>query len=60
MGKNYSEINDIIVVKKKNLHKIVVPFSLRMKVLNEAHEKFGHPGIQKMTNLITKLVSLIL
>ncbi|GBO26401.1 Transposon Tf2-6 polyprotein [Araneus ventricosus] len=49
----YKKINDVLVLKKKNLFKIVVPFSLRRKVLQNAHEQFGHPGTQKMINLIT-------
>lgn len=52
-GNKYQNINDVIVIKKKNLHKIVIPFSLRRKLLHEAHSQFGHPGIQKMINLIT-------
>ncbi|GBL72710.1 Pro-Pol polyprotein [Araneus ventricosus] len=49
----YKKINDVLVLKKKILFKIVVPFSLRRIVLQNAHEKFGHPGTQKMINLIT-------
>ncbi|GBM28454.1 Transposon Tf2-9 polyprotein [Araneus ventricosus] len=52
-GPKYYEVKDVIVIKKKNLYKIVVPFSLRLKLLNQAHEQFGHPGVQKMLNLIT-------
>ncbi|GBN35683.1 Retrovirus-related Pol polyprotein from transposon 17.6 [Araneus ventricosus] len=40
----YKKINDVVVLKKKNLFKIVVPYSLRRKVLQNAHEQFGHPG----------------
>ncbi|GBL94051.1 Transposon Ty3-I Gag-Pol polyprotein [Araneus ventricosus] len=49
----YKKINDVLVLKKKNLFKIVVPFSLRRKVLQNAHEQFGHSSTQKMINLIT-------
>lgn len=49
----YKQINDIIVIKKKNFHKIVVPISLRLKVLQTAHHKFGHPGVKKMISLIS-------
>ncbi|GFY26083.1 hypothetical protein TNCV_354001 [Trichonephila clavipes] len=49
-GPKYHEIVDVIVIKKKNLSKIVIPFSLRLKLLNQAHEQFGHPGVQKMSN----------
>ncbi|GBO38356.1 Transposon Tf2-6 polyprotein [Araneus ventricosus] len=52
-GPKYHEVKDVIVIKKRNLYKIVVPFSLRLKLLNQAHEQFGHPGVQKMLNLIT-------
>ncbi|GFX92999.1 hypothetical protein TNCV_139431 [Trichonephila clavipes] len=52
-GPKYNEINDVIVIKKKNLHKIIIPFSLRLKLLNQAHEQFGLPGVQKMLNLIS-------
>ncbi|GFW92326.1 hypothetical protein TNCV_3542121 [Trichonephila clavipes] len=52
-GPKYHEIKDVIVIKKKNLHKIVIPFSFRLKLLNQAHEQFGHPGVQKMLNLIS-------
>ncbi|GFX68047.1 retrovirus-related Pol polyprotein from transposon 17.6 [Trichonephila clavipes] len=49
----YHEIKGAIVIKKKNLHKIVIPFSLRLKLLNQAHEHCGHPAVQKMLNLIS-------
>ncbi|GFW70299.1 transposon Ty3-G Gag-Pol polyprotein [Trichonephila clavipes] len=52
-GPKYNEIKDVIVIKKKNLHKIVIPFSLRLKLLNQAHEQFGHSDVQKMLNLIS-------
>ncbi|GFS65851.1 transposon Tf2-9 polyprotein [Trichonephila clavipes] len=49
----YRKVDDVFVLKKKNLFEIVVPFSLRRKILQNAHEHFGHPGTQKMINLIT-------
>ncbi|GFT90323.1 hypothetical protein TNCV_193241 [Trichonephila clavipes] len=49
----YKKVDDVFVLKKKNLFKIVIPFSLRRKILQNAHEQFGHPGTQKMINLIT-------
>ncbi|GFW84751.1 retrovirus-related Pol polyprotein from transposon 17.6, partial [Trichonephila clavipes] len=52
-GPKYHEIKDVKVIKKKNLHKIVIPFSLRLKLLNQANEQFGHSGVQKMLNLIS-------
>lgn len=52
-GKNFKTEKGIIIVRKKGYKKIVVPFSLRRKILNQAHEKFGHPGIQKMLNIIS-------
>ena len=54
-GSNFQEFNNVLYVNKKGLKKIVVPFSLRLKILDLAHEKFGHPGIQKMLNLITPI-----
>ncbi|GFX91285.1 transposon Ty3-G Gag-Pol polyprotein [Trichonephila clavipes] len=42
-GPKYQEIKDVVVIKKKNLHKTVIPFLLRLKLLNQAHEQFGHP-----------------
>ncbi|GFU81073.1 retrovirus-related Pol polyprotein from transposon 17.6 [Trichonephila clavipes] len=39
----YKKVDDVFVLKKKNLFKIVVPFSLRRKILQNAHEQFGHP-----------------
>ncbi|GFX53876.1 transposon Tf2-6 polyprotein [Trichonephila clavipes] len=49
----YKKVDDVLVLKKNNLFKIVVPFSLRRQILQNAHEQFGHPGTQKMINLIT-------
>ncbi|GFY12067.1 hypothetical protein TNCV_4975671 [Trichonephila clavipes] len=51
-GPKYHENKDVIVIKKKNLHKIVIPFSLRLKLLNQAQEQFGHRGVKKMLHLI--------
>ena len=39
--KNYKIDNGIIVVKKKLYRKIVIPVSLRKKLLNLVHDKFG-------------------
>ncbi|GFT63359.1 transposon Tf2-9 polyprotein [Trichonephila clavipes] len=39
----YKRVDDVFVIKKKNLFKIVAPFSLRRKILQNAHEQFGHP-----------------
>ena len=55
-GKKLIEINDVIVIKKKSLYKIVVPMSLRLTLLEKTHTQFGHPGIYKMINLITPQV----
>lgn len=52
-GPKYKKINDILVIHKKGFQKIVVPFSLREKILITTHTQFGHPGIQKMLNLIS-------
>lgn len=52
-GKNYLNENGIMIVKKKCFRKKVVPISLRRKLLSITYEKFGHPGIKKMLNLIS-------
>ena len=52
-GKKLIEINDVIVIKKKSLYKVVVPMSLRLTLLEKIHTQFGHPGIYKRINLIT-------
>ncbi|GFT88044.1 transposon Tf2-6 polyprotein [Trichonephila clavipes] len=51
----YIKINDVLTVKKKNLIKIVVPLSLREKLIKTAHEQFGHPGVKKMLKLISPI-----
>ncbi|GFX49644.1 transposon Tf2-11 polyprotein [Trichonephila clavipes] len=51
----YIKINDVLTVKKKNLIKIVVPLSLREKLITTAHEQFGHPGVKKMLKLISPI-----
>lgn len=50
---NFVEINNVLCIRKKGFTKIVVPFSLRHKLLTITHTKFGHPGIQKTINLLT-------
>ncbi|GFT19899.1 transposon Tf2-6 polyprotein [Trichonephila clavipes] len=40
----YKKVDDVFVLKKKNLFKIVVHFSLRRQILQSAHEQFGHPA----------------
>ena len=52
-GKNYTDENGVIILRRKGYKKIVVPISLRRKLLDNAHKDFGHPGIQKMLNLIS-------
>ncbi|GFV05028.1 hypothetical protein TNCV_222451 [Trichonephila clavipes] len=52
-GPKYHEIKDVIVIREKILHKIVISFALRLKLLNQAHKQFGHLGVQKMLNLIS-------
>ncbi|GFU68326.1 transposon Tf2-9 polyprotein [Trichonephila clavipes] len=54
-GPKYPEIKDVIVIKKKKMHKIVIPFSLRLKLLNQAHEQFGQPGVQKYMLILISL-----
>lgn len=53
MTGKFIEINNVLCLRKKGFTKIVVPFSLRSKLLKIAHEKFGHPGIQKTIKLLT-------
>lgn len=50
---NFTEINNVLCLRKKGFTKIVIPFSLRQKLLEMAHKQFGHPGIQKTINLLT-------
>ena len=52
-GKKNIEINDVIVIKKKCLYKIVVPISLQLSLLKKTYIQFGLPGIYKMINLNT-------
>jgi len=54
-NKKYKEFNNVLCKEKKGFKKIVVPFPLRLKLLNLAHEQFGHPGIQKMLDIITPI-----
>ena len=51
----FTEINNILCIRKKGFTKIVIPFSLRLKLLKLVHQKFGHPGIQKTINLLTPI-----
>ncbi|PRD19841.1 UNVERIFIED_CONTAM: hypothetical protein NCL1_56244 [Trichonephila clavipes] len=50
----YKKNDDVFVLKKKYLFKIVVPFSLRRKNLQNAHEQFEHPGTEKMIRICVK------
>lgn len=46
-SKNYKTENEINIFKKKGFRKVVVPISLREKMLEIAHGSFYHPGIKK-------------
>ena len=39
-GKKLIDINDVIVIKKKSLYKIVVSMSLRLTLLEKTHTQF--------------------
>lgn len=52
-GKKYSNFNDVIVICKKGFRKVVVPMSLRKELMQKAHDQYGHPGVQKMLNIIS-------
>lgn len=45
--------DNVIVVKRQGLIKIVVPKALRVKLIEKVHEKFGHPGIASMLKIIS-------
>lgn len=49
-NKNYKTEIEILIIKRKGFRKIVVPMSLRRKILTVVHENFGHVGIQKKVN----------
>lgn len=50
--KNCLNENGLMIMKKKGIHKIIIPMSLRKKLLNIDHKKFGNPDIRKLLNLI--------
>lgn len=52
-GGKYKKINNVWTIRKQGLIKIVVPFSLRLKLLEKAHLDYGHLGISAMLNLIS-------
>lgn len=49
----FKKINDVLTIQKKGLTKIVIPFSLRLKLMENAHIQFGHPGVQKMLQILS-------
>ncbi|OTF70466.1 hypothetical protein BLA29_000942, partial [Euroglyphus maynei] len=52
--KDKFELEDGLRIRRgKGMKKIVVPETLRRKILSEAHERFGHPGTKKMIRLIS-------
>ena len=50
---NFEIINGLRMRRRKGLDKIVVPTTLREKVLEQAHNQFGHIGTKKMLSLIS-------
>ena len=44
LTEKFLEINYVLCLKKKGFTKIVVPFSLRHKLLKNIYKKFGHSG----------------
>lgn len=52
-GPKYKKVNNVWTITKKGLVKIIVPLSLRIKLLNKVHDEFGHPGIRSMLSLIS-------
>lgn len=49
----FKKVNNVWTIQKKGLTKIVVPFSLRLKLMENAHVQFGHPGVQKMLQILS-------
>ena len=45
--------NGMMYMKKKGIMKIVVPKQLISKILGNAHDNYGHPGIQKTFEIIS-------
>ncbi|UYV84554.1 hypothetical protein LAZ67_X002600, partial [Cordylochernes scorpioides] len=43
----------IAIITKKGVPRVVVPDTLRNKLLQKAHEWYNHPGITQLTRLIT-------
>lgn len=41
-----------MIMKKKGIHKVIIPMSLRRKLLNIHLKIFGNPDIPKILNLI--------
>jgi hypothetical protein len=54
-SRQFKEYDGVLTVKKKNLVKIVVPPSLRTRLITLVHDKFGHPGVKKMLSLISPI-----
>lgn len=51
----FKKVNEVLTIQKKGLTKIVVPFSLRLKLMENAHIQFGHPGVQKMLQILSPI-----
>ena len=54
--KKFTEINDLVVIKKKRLYKIVVPMLLHLHPLEKNHIQFGHLRIYKIINYSSMLL----
>jgi len=51
--KHFMKKGNLIIQKKHTLPKIYVPSTLQHKLIEKAHENFGHIGTQKMMNLLS-------
>jgi hypothetical protein len=52
--KNAIARNGIIYVKNKGINKIVIASDLKKQIIEEYHDKMGHPGINKTVKLISQ------
>ena len=48
----YELVDDIIVRKETNASRVVIPASMRHKILQQAHENSGHLGVNKFLPLL--------
>ncbi|UYV66054.1 hypothetical protein LAZ67_3006298, partial [Cordylochernes scorpioides] len=52
-SKYVHQTSGLTTVTRRGVSKIVVPPSLRLTILREAHQKFNHPGISQLTRIIS-------